>query len=111
MSSEAASRTSCSEVASALAGQVVRRANTAGRWLIRDGLIMSAIAQGGGRALEGRLGEGADPIESIEWLRGFGERYIGAWNVHHRQRSRHVPPKMSSETTPGWPSRLAGVRS
>jgi steroid delta-isomerase-like uncharacterized protein len=32
--------------------------------------------------LEGRLGEGADPIESMGWLRGFSERYISAWNAH-----------------------------
>jgi steroid delta-isomerase-like uncharacterized protein len=27
-------------------------------------------------------GEGAEPIESMEWLRDFGRRYIGAWNAH-----------------------------
>jgi steroid delta-isomerase-like uncharacterized protein len=29
---------------------------------------------------EARIGEGAEPIESIEWLREFGERYTAAWN-------------------------------
>jgi steroid delta-isomerase-like uncharacterized protein len=28
------------------------------------------------------LGAGAEPIESIEWLREFGERYLDAWNSH-----------------------------
>jgi steroid delta-isomerase-like uncharacterized protein len=27
-----------------------------------------------------RIGEGAEPIESMEWLREFGERYLAAWN-------------------------------
>jgi steroid delta-isomerase-like uncharacterized protein len=27
-----------------------------------------------------RIGEGAEPIESMEWLREFGERYVAAWN-------------------------------
>jgi steroid delta-isomerase-like uncharacterized protein len=27
-----------------------------------------------------RIGEGAEQIESIEWLREFGERYTAAWN-------------------------------
>ena len=27
-----------------------------------------------------RIGEGAEPIESMEWLREFGERYEAAWN-------------------------------
>jgi steroid delta-isomerase-like uncharacterized protein len=29
-----------------------------------------------------QLGEGADRIESMEWLREFGERYLDAWNSH-----------------------------
>ncbi len=29
-----------------------------------------------------RIGEGAEPIESMEWLREFGERYVAAWNSH-----------------------------
>ena len=29
-----------------------------------------------------KLGAGAEPIESVEWLRGFGERYLRAWNAH-----------------------------
>ena len=28
-----------------------------------------------------RIGEGAEPIESIEWLRGFAEGYVAAWNA------------------------------
>ena len=32
--------------------------------------------------MEAGLGAGADPIESMQWLREFGERYIGAWNAH-----------------------------
>jgi steroid delta-isomerase-like uncharacterized protein len=27
-----------------------------------------------------RIGEGAESIESMEWLREFGERYLAAWN-------------------------------
>ena len=27
-----------------------------------------------------RIGEGAETIEGIEWLREFGERYLAAWN-------------------------------
>ena len=27
-----------------------------------------------------RIGAGAEPIESMEWLREFGERYVAAWN-------------------------------
>jgi steroid delta-isomerase-like uncharacterized protein len=33
-------------------------------------------------AISTRIGEGAEPIESVEWLREFGERYLGAWNSH-----------------------------
>jgi steroid delta-isomerase-like uncharacterized protein len=33
-------------------------------------------------AVSARIGEGAEPIESIEWLREFGERYAGAWAAH-----------------------------
>jgi steroid delta-isomerase-like uncharacterized protein len=29
---------------------------------------------------EPRIGEGAEPIAGIEWLREFGERYLAAWN-------------------------------
>lgn len=29
-----------------------------------------------------QLGVGADPIESMDWLREFGERYLDAWNSH-----------------------------
>ena len=29
-----------------------------------------------------KLGAGAEPIDSPEWLREFGERYLGAWNAH-----------------------------
>ena len=29
----------------------------------------------------GKFGEGAEPIESMEWLREFGERYLAAWNA------------------------------
>jgi steroid delta-isomerase-like uncharacterized protein len=29
-----------------------------------------------------RIGEGAEPIESMQWLREFGERYTAAWNSH-----------------------------
>ena len=28
-----------------------------------------------------RIGAGAEPIESIDWLREFGERYTQAWNA------------------------------
>ena len=28
-----------------------------------------------------RIGTGAEPIESQEWLREFGERYLAAWNA------------------------------
>jgi len=28
------------------------------------------------------IGEGADVIESIDWLHRFAERYVGAWNAH-----------------------------
>lgn len=28
------------------------------------------------------IGAGAEPIESMEWLRGFAERYLAAWNGH-----------------------------
>jgi steroid delta-isomerase-like uncharacterized protein len=28
-----------------------------------------------------RLGTGAEPIESMEWLRGFAEPYLAAWNA------------------------------
>ena len=31
-------------------------------------------------ATQTRIGEGAEPIESMEWLREFGERYLAAWN-------------------------------
>jgi steroid delta-isomerase-like uncharacterized protein len=31
-------------------------------------------------ATQTRIGEGAEPIESMEWLREFGERYGDAWN-------------------------------
>lgn len=29
-----------------------------------------------------QLAAGAEPIESEEWLAGFGERYLAAWNAH-----------------------------
>jgi len=29
-----------------------------------------------------RLGAGAEPIEGLEWLAEFGERYLAAWNAH-----------------------------
>lgn len=29
-----------------------------------------------------RIGEGAQPIEGMDWLREFGERYLEAWNAH-----------------------------
>ena len=35
---------------------------------------MEAMTQAGPR-----IGEGAEPIESIEWLREFGERYASVW--------------------------------
>lgn len=28
-----------------------------------------------------RIGEGAEPIESLAWLRAFAERYLAAWNA------------------------------
>lgn len=28
------------------------------------------------------VGEGADRIESVEWLQDFAGRYLGAWNAH-----------------------------
>ena len=28
------------------------------------------------------IGEGAEPIESIDWLREFAERYLAGWNSH-----------------------------
>jgi steroid delta-isomerase-like uncharacterized protein len=31
---------------------------------------------------EARIGEGAEPIEGMEWLREFGERYLAAWSSH-----------------------------
>ena len=33
-----------------------------------------------------RIGEGAEPIESMEWLREFGERYLAAWNSSRSRR-------------------------
>jgi steroid delta-isomerase-like uncharacterized protein len=32
-----------------------------------------------------QLGAGAEQIESVEWLREFGERYLEAWNSHDPQ--------------------------
>src|SRR5688572_27881636 len=32
------------------------------------------------RAVDERIGDGAEPIESVEWLREFAERYQSAWN-------------------------------
>jgi steroid delta-isomerase-like uncharacterized protein len=29
-----------------------------------------------------RVGDTGDPIESLEWLREFGDRYLAAWNGH-----------------------------
>lgn len=33
-------------------------------------------------AAETRIGEGAEPIEGIEWLREFAEGYLAAWTSH-----------------------------
>lgn len=35
----------------------------------------------GGVANGERIGEAAEPIESVDWLREFGERYLAAWNA------------------------------
>jgi steroid delta-isomerase-like uncharacterized protein len=33
-------------------------------------------------AEQGRIGADAEPVESVEWLRDFAERYLAAWNSH-----------------------------
>lgn len=33
-----------------------------------------------------RIGAGAEPIESTEWLREFGEQYLAAWNSRDPER-------------------------
>lgn len=33
-----------------------------------------------------QLGTGAEPIESVDWLREFADRYLDAWNSHDPDR-------------------------